>query len=153
MPRGQGGAADAPERWLVAAWPGLGQVATTAAVYLLSKLRMHQVAEFKARDLFELESVEVKSGLLHAARLPRSRLFLWKNPARGREIVVFLGEAQPPAGKLALCQRLIMESVALGVTRVFTFSAMATDMEPSGASRAFGIASDAVALSELKRHG
>lgn len=74
---------ETPERWLVAAWPGLGQVATTAAIYLLSKLRMHQVAEFRARDLFELESVEVTGGLLHAARLPRSRLFLWRNPTGG----------------------------------------------------------------------
>ena len=106
--------ADAPERWLVAAWPGLGEVATTAAVYLLSKLRMQQVAEFKARDLFELESVEVNDGLLRAARLPRSRLFLWRNPAGGREIVVFLGEAQPPTGKMALCQRLLTECRALG---------------------------------------
>jgi len=142
-----------PERWLVAAWPGLGQVSTTAAIYLLTKLRMQQVAEFQARDLFELESVEVKGGLLHAARLPRSRLFLWRNPAGGREIVVFLGEAQPPTGKLALCQRLMAECRALGVTHVFTFSALVTDMEPSSPSRTFGIASDAGSLNELKRHG
>jgi proteasome assembly chaperone (PAC2) family protein len=140
------------ERWLVAAWPGLGQVSTTAAIYLLTKLRMHQVAEFNARDLFELESVEVRDGLLHAARLPRSRLFLWSNPAGGREIIVFLGEAQPPTGKLALCQRLMTECRALGVTHVFTFSAIATDMIPSARSRTFAIASDDGTLDELKRH-
>lgn len=141
-----------PERWLIAAWPGLGHVATTAAIYLLSKLRMHQVAEFKARDLFELESVEVNVGLLRAAPLPRSRLFLSKNRDGEREIVVFLGEAQPPTGKLALCQRLIMESRSLGVSKVFTFSAMATDMDPRNRSRTFGVASDAESLDELKRH-
>jgi predicted ATP-grasp superfamily ATP-dependent carboligase len=153
MNRIPNGKPEAPERWLVAAWPGLGQVATTAAVYLLSKLRMHQVAEFRARDLFELESVEINEGLLHAARLPRSRLFLWKNPVGGREIVVFLGEAQPLTGKLALSQRLIAESRALNVTRVFTFSAIATEMDPNGPSRTFGIASDDGTLAELKRHG
>src|SRR5581483_9997745 len=78
------------ERWLVAAWPGMGQVATTAAIYLLSKLKMHQVGEFTARELFELESVEVQGGLLHAARLPRSRLFLASNAEAERDIVVFL---------------------------------------------------------------
>ena len=145
--------ADDPERWLVAAWPGLGQVSTIAAIYLLTKLRMHQVAELQARDLFELESVEVERGLLHAARLPRSRFFLWKNPTGGREIIVFLGEAQPPTGKLALCQRLMAECRALGVTRFFTFSAIATDMDPNGHSRTFAIASDAAALIELQRHG
>lgn len=140
------------ERWLVAAWPGLGQVATTAAVYLLSKLRMHQVAEFPGRGLFELESVDVRGGLLHAARLPRSRLFLWSDPSGGRDIVVFLGEAQPPTGKLALCERLVAAGRSMGARRVFTFSSMVTAMEPSARSRAFGAASGAQLLDELKRH-
>lgn len=134
----------------MAAWPGLGQVATTAAVYMLSKLRMHQMAEFPSRGLFELESVDVKSGVLHAAQLPRSRLFLWRNPTDGRDIIVFLGEAQPPTGKLALCERLVAAGRSLGVRRFFTFSAITTDMEPGGPSRVFGIASDADRLKELQ---
>lgn len=141
------------ERWLVAAWPGLGQVAATAAVYLLSKLPMHQVAEFSARDLFELEQVEVHGGILRAARLPRSRLFLWRNPVPGKDIVVFLGEAQPPIGKLALCARLVSAARGLGVTRVFTFAASVTDMEPAAPSRVFGVASDEERLAELRRRG
>ncbi len=140
------------ERWLVAAWPGLGQVAATSAVYLLAKLAMHQVAEFNARDLFELEQVEVHGGILRAARLPRSRLFLWRNPRPGRDIVVFLGEAQPPTGKLALCARLLNAARGLGVRRVFTFAASVTDMHPNAPSRVFGVASDALSLDELRRH-
>lgn len=140
-----------PDRWLVAAWPGMGQVATTAAVYLLSKLRMHQMAEFQGRGLFELESVDVLGGLVRAARLPRSRFFLWRNPSRGRDIIVFLGEAQPATGKMALCERLLSEGRFWGVSRFFTFSAITTDMKPSAPSRAFGIASDVVCLEELKR--
>lgn len=140
------------ERWLVAAWPGMGQVATTAAIYMLSKLKMHQVGEFTARELFELETVEVNSGLLHAAKLPRSRLFLWMNPLGNRDIVVFLGEAQPPTGKLALCERLLSQARTLGVNRFFTFSAMATDMPPNHPSRTFGVASDPASLADLSRH-
>ena len=138
------------ERWLIAAWPGMGQVATTAAIYLLSKLRMHQLAEFPGRGLFELESVEVHDGLVQAARLPRSRLFLWRNPDGGRDLIVFLGEAQPSTGKLALCEWLLAEGRSLGVTRFFTFSAITTDMKPSSASRTFAVASDPGSLQELK---
>src|SRR6185369_4630120 len=100
---------------------------------------MVQVAEFTARGLFELESVDIQRGLLHAAKLPRSRLFLWRNPCRGRDIVVFLGEAQPPTGKLALCQRLLSAGQALNVRRMVTFSALATGMDPAGNPRTFGI--------------
>src|SRR5581483_9873612 len=111
-----------------------------------------QVGEFTARELFELESVEVQGGLLHAARLPRSRLFLASNAEAERDIVVFLGEAQPPTGKLALCQRLVEQGRMLGVRRFFTFSAMATDMAPTKPSRIFGVASDAYGLADLNRH-
>lgn len=141
------------ERWLVAAWPGLGHVATTAAVYLLSKLQMHEIAEFDARDLFELDSVVVRGGLVRAAKLPRSRLFFWGNPGPGPDIVIFLGEAQPPMGKLALCHRLLEAAKQLGVTRVFTFAAMAIEAVPSVPTRTFAIATDPQALGEVKAAG
>lgn len=141
------------ERWLIAAWPGLGQVATTAAVYLLSKLRMQQVGEFPGRGLFEPEGAEITGGLVRSARLPRSRLFLWRPAAGGPDIIVFLGEAQPATGKLALCERLLSAGRSLGVRRFFTFSALATETVPGGPSRIFGVASDAGGLNDLKRHG
>lgn len=142
---------DTNERWLVAAWPGAGHVATTAAVYLLSRLRMHQIAEFAPRDLFEVEGVDVHSGLVSAATLPRSRLFLWKRPTPGPDILVFLGEAQPSAGKSLLCARLLASARKLGVKRVFTFAAIVADMDPKAESRTFGIATDPASLGLLRR--
>lgn len=141
------------ERWLVTAWPGMGTVAVTAVVYLLSKLKMRQIDEFDARELFELEEAEVEEGLLHAARLPRSRLFLAEDAAPGRDIVVFLGEAQPPTGKFALSRRLLNAARDLGVTRVFCFAGWISDMEPSTSSRVHGVATDEAGLSDLRRQG
>lgn len=137
--------------WLVAVWPGMGQVALTAGYYLLSKLDMYFVAEFSPRELFEVEHVEVKDGILKMGRLPRSRFFLWKDPKNQRDIVVFLGDAQPNTGKYAFCHKLIEFAKSLGVERVFTFAAMATDMQPKGRSRVFGAATDKEGLAELKR--
>lgn len=141
------------ERWLVTAWPGMGTVAVTAVVYLLSKLKMRQIDEFDARELFELEEAEVDEGLLHAARLPRSRLFLAEDAAPGRDIVVFLGEAQPPTGKFALSRRLLAAARDLGVTRVFCFAGWVSDMEPSTRSRVHGVATDENGLRDLRRQG
>jgi len=39
--------------WLVAVWPGMGNVAITAGYYLLAKLGMHVIAEYEAADLFD----------------------------------------------------------------------------------------------------
>src|SRR5204863_3342268 len=88
-----------------------------------------------------------------AAKLPRSRLFLWRNPGPGPDIVVFLGEAQPPTGKLALCDRLLQTARDLGVRRVLTFAATVSDGSPELPPQAFGVAADPVSLDDLRRHG
>jgi hypothetical protein len=112
---------------------------------------MHLFAEFSPRDLFEVEHVEVKDGLIRTGRLPRSRLFVWLDPDKRHDIVVFIGEAQPPRGKYAFCHKLIEQARHLGVERVFTFAAMATQMHPEHSSRVFGAATDEESLAELKR--
>ncbi|QDU74618.1 PAC2 family protein [Bremerella volcania] len=128
--------------WLVAVWPGMGHVAISAGYYLMAKLGMHLLAEFSARELFDVEHVEVKGGLIRTGRLPRSRLFVWMDPQQRHDIIVFIGEAQPPSGKYAFCRRLIEYARELGVERVFTFAAMATQMHPEHDSRVFGAAAE-----------
>ncbi|MFO0982882.1 MAG: PAC2 family protein [Planctomycetota bacterium] len=137
--------------WLVAVWPGMGSVAIAAGYYLMAKLGMHGLAEFSGQELFDAEHVEVRGGLIRPGRLPRSRLFVWNDPRAQRDIVVFIGEAQPPVGKHAFCRRLIEYARELGVERVFTFAAMATPMQPADHARTFGAATDESSLLELKR--
>src|SRR6516162_11872801 len=114
--------------WLVAAWPGMGNVALNAGIYLLAKLGMNVIAEFEADGVFDVEHVEVKEGIIQPGHRPRNRLFAWTDPRRRHDLVVFLGEAQPPIGKYAFCRRLMAYAKDLGVERVFTFAAMATQM-------------------------
>lgn len=137
--------------WLVAVWPGMGHVAISAGYYLMAKLGMHLLAEFSAPELFDVEHVEVKDGLIRTGRLPRSWLFVWIDPQQKHDIIVFIGEAQPPSGKYAFCRRLIEYARELGVERVFTFAAMATQMHPEHDSRVFGAATDEASLAELRR--
>ena len=92
---------------LVAVWPGMGNVALNAGIYLLAKLDMKLIAELEAGDLFDVDFVEVKEGLIQTGRRPRSRFFVWIDPAHKHDLVVFLGEAQPPIGKYRLCRKLI----------------------------------------------
>lgn len=125
--------------WLVAVWPGMRHVALAAGYYLLAKLEMSMLAEFSSRELFDIENVEVKGGLIVPGCLPRSRLFVRKDPFEKHDLLLFIGESQPPLGKLAFCQRLLEFAVGAGVERVFTFAAMATQMHPMHESRVFGV--------------
>jgi hypothetical protein len=137
--------------WLVAVWPGMGHVALNAGIYLLAKLGMTAFAEYDAAELFDIEQVEVKDGMIQPGRRPRNRFFAWTDPNGEHDLVVFLGEAQPPTGKFTFCRHLISFAKNLGVERVFTFAAMATQMHPGAESRVFGAATDSDNLQELKQ--
>jgi proteasome assembly chaperone (PAC2) family protein len=137
--------------WLVAVWPGMGNVAVSAGYYLLAKLEMTVIAEYEAAELFDVDAVEVKEGIIQKGRCPRNRFFVWIDPKRKHDLVVFLGEAQPPIGKYRFCRKLVEYAQELGVERVFTFAAMATQMHPEHRSRVFGAATDRGNLDELKR--
>jgi proteasome assembly chaperone (PAC2) family protein len=104
---------------LVAVWPGMGNVALNAGVYLLSKLDMNVIAELEARDLFDVDNVEVKAGIVQPGRRPRNRFFLWRDPLRKHDLVVFVGEAQPPVGKYRFCRQIISYAREIGVERIF----------------------------------
>ena len=139
------------EPWMVAVWPGMGHVAISAGYYLMTKLEMHILTEFPAQELFDVEHVEVKDGLISTGRLPRSRFFVWIDPEHRRDIVLFIGDAQPSRGRYAFCHRLIEFAKTIGVARVYTFAAMATEMEHDTASRVFAAATDPQTLDEFKR--
>jgi hypothetical protein len=135
--------------WLVAVWPGMGHVGINAGFYLAAKLGMGVFAEFAPQELFDVGHVDVQGGIIRPARLPRSRLFLWRDPQAQRDLVLFIGEAQPPLGKRAFCRGLIDLAKKLGVERTFTFAAMATQMHPEHPSRVYVAATDEATLDDL----
>ncbi len=131
--------------WLVAVWPGMGNVAVLAGTYLLEALRAEPVGEVPSRDFFDLEAVEVRRGLVLPARYPHSTLYSCRNPD-GPDLLVFVGEAQPRVRGYALCQELIDRAVDLGARRAATFAAMATPSDPRAPSRVFAAATEASLL-------
>ena len=137
--------------WMVAVWPGMGHVAVSAGYYLMAKLGMELLAEFSPAELFDVEHVDVKDGIIQPVERPRSRLFVWHDPHGQRDIVVFIGEAQPQSGKYAFCHKLIETAKELGVERVFTFAAMATQMHPEHEPRLFAATTDESCLGELRQ--
>lgn len=136
--------------WLVAVWPGIGHVGINAGYYLMSTLEMTVLAELQVSNLFEVDHVVVEKGILHTGRRPRSRFFLWSDPKKERDLVIFLGEAQPPQGKSQYCQAIIDFARKIGVEKVYTFAAMASQMHPEHDSRVFFAATNEESLKELE---
>lgn len=139
--------------WLVAAWPGMGSVAMGAGTYLVDKLSARAIGELPGRDYFEIERIEVRDGLAQPGRTPRSLLFDWRHPERRRDLLLFLGEAQPSTRGYAFCHLLLDQALSHGVKRVVTFAALATQLHPSAPPRVFGVATEPALIDEAREHG
>jgi proteasome assembly chaperone (PAC2) family protein len=137
--------------WLIAAWPGMGNVAVVAAGYLVQQLQMEPAGELASPDHFDVQHVEVRRGMIAPPRLPRGLFFRWKNPGPGRDLIVFLGEAQPGAGTYGYAHELLGRAVEMGAERMVTFASMSTALHPTGDPRVFGAATGETTLADLKR--
>lgn len=136
--------------WLVAAWPGMGNVGVIAGHVLVNQLGMEPVAALSGEGVFDLEHIEVKDGVVGKPRLPRGVLYQWKDAPVGKGLLVFLAEAQPSAHGLDYARALLKEVAKYDVERIFTFAAMASQMHPSADARIFTAATDASVLDELQ---
>jgi predicted ATP-grasp superfamily ATP-dependent carboligase len=85
-------------------------------------------------------------------RQPRGLLFKWTHPNEGgRDLIVFLSEAQPSQGNWNYANALVEVAKRMGVERIVAFASMATGMHPGAAARVFGVATNESILEELKR--
>lgn len=134
---------------LIAAWPGMGNVALTACYYLISTLKMEFRAEYATGDLYDVDHIVVEGGLAQPFRYPKNQFFVWRNPDGGSDLLIFIGEAQPPQGRYNFCRKLIDYAQSEGVSKIFTFAAMASAIELDQESRVIGVASDSESLHDL----
>lgn len=139
-----------PRPWMIAAWPGMGSVASLAAGYLVRELGMKESGEFPHRSHFDVHEVGVRDGLVLPVRLPRGMFFRWSNAGEGRDLVVFLAEAQPPDGVWSYANELLDAAARLGIERVVTFASMASALHPSADPKVTGVATDQAMLKDLR---
>lgn len=135
--------------WMIAAWPGMGNVAVIAAGYLVQKLGMTPIGEMTARGYFDIQHVSVSSGLIQPPRMPRSVFYQWKNPSGGRDLIVSLSEAQPAARTYAFAHEVMERAAKFNVERVFAFASLASQLHPTQDPRIYGAATSQPLLDEL----
>ena len=138
------------EPWLVAAWPGMGAVARLALRYLVESLETTPIAELDAREYFEVPSVAVHAGLLQRPKQRSDKLYAWKNPGDGPDLLLLPGERQPSTRGFHYCRDLMRRARELGVRRVVTFAALGTPIAPNQPPRVLAVASNPELLEELR---
>lgn len=149
-------ASEAPlvDTTLIAAWPGMGLVGVNAVEFLRSSLGAHQIAEIDSAGFFALQGVSVKEGLAVPLKMPTNIFHAWRNPAGRGDLLLFLGTAQPVTGReLPLCALVLDVAARLGVKRVFTAAAMASQIDYTAPSRVYGVTNRLEEVSHLAKLG
>lgn len=135
--------------WLIAAWPGLGAVAVIAASYLIRSVGARQVKGLSGAAYFEQQHVSVHDGIAATAPAPGGLFYEWRNPGEGRDLLVFLGEAQPRSGGARWCRDILDYARQRGARRLVTFAALGTQLQPGHAAHVHAVATDRAILEEI----
>lgn len=139
--------------WLVAVWPGMGGVAPIAGGYLAEKLGALPIADLQPDGFFDVHSIEVRGGLVQPLRMPRGRFHAWRDPRGRHDLVIFVGDEQPHANGYRYCEALVERARAMGVTRLFTFAAMVSEVHPQAEPRVQVAATEPGLLASLRERG
>jgi uncharacterized protein (TIGR00162 family) len=137
---------------LVAAWPGIANVALGAADYLRKKLGTEEFAEIEPLSFFDLNGVFVEENLIQSPRFPRSKFYYWKRKETEGDLIIFVGEAQPTSQSYEFAKMILDLAQRLGIREVYTFAAA---LVPQFAEkpRVWAAATDSQLLSELEERG
>ena len=109
---------------LVASWPGMGNVAYGAAMYLKENLKAEKFAEIRPEDIFYQTGIQIKDGNVEIPDLPKSEFYFYKNQNTQHDLLIFIGESQPVMEKeYELAQRVIEVAHYYDVSEIITFAA------------------------------
>ena len=135
---------------MLAAWPGIGNVAMIVATYLQRKLAFKKLGEIEASNFFEPIGVVVKDSLVEAPQFPQNRFYYWKSEEKGHDLILFLGEAQPSAKGYELANCVLDVGLSFGIERVYTCAAALSRMHHTEAPGVWGVATNQEATEDFK---
>ncbi|HUV76018.1 MAG TPA: PAC2 family protein [Dehalococcoidales bacterium] len=137
---------------MLAAWPGVGNVAIIVAAYLERKLGFKELGEIRASHFFDPIGVLVKNNLVEAPQFPQSRFYYWKNKGGGSDTILFIGEDQPAAKGYELANCVLDVGLKFQVKRVYTCAAAMTRIHHTEPPRVLGVATTPQAAEDLKKY-
>jgi hypothetical protein len=138
---------------LIAVWPGMGNVAMLGGGSLVDSLGATPGGVIPSEPYFKVDHIDIKNGLATPGRLPRNMFFIWEDPAKRHDLVIFVGEAQPQTGGRELCETILDRAEAMGVKRVFTFAALGSQVSPADEPTVYAAATTDALLDDLTKVG
>jgi len=127
----------------IAVWPGMGEVAYRTALFLREAMGFKMFAKLEAEDFFKPAAVFVKKGVIDLPALPAGFFYYVKGGKNSSDIILFLGEAQPPLEYAEPLSLAIINFVKRYKAKyMFTFAAKPEPIDHKGESGVWIAAAD-----------
>ena len=137
---------------MLAAWPGVGNVAMIVAAYLQRKLNFKELGEIEPSSFFDPVGVMVRDNVVEEPKFPQSKFYYWKNRGEGSDLIIFNGEDQPAAKGYELANCVLDVAERFKVSRVFTCAAAMTRIHHSETPGVLGVATNPSAAAIFKKY-
>ncbi|MFH1442213.1 MAG: PAC2 family protein [Candidatus Omnitrophota bacterium] len=139
---------------LIAAWPGMGEVAFKAAKYLVENLKAEEFARIMPQDFFYFTGGVVHEGVLSLPELPLGIFYYYKNKAKNSDLVIFISNAQPDLTKAErYCEIILNFAKSLKIKTVINFAAMPLPIDHTQPANAWLAATSKQLVDSFKKNG
>ena len=137
---------------LLAAWPGISDVAKIVATYLARKLAIKELAEVEASHFFDPIGVLVKNNVVESPQFPQSRFYYWKNQPGKSDLILFIGEDQPGDRGYELSNLILDLGLKFQARRIYTCAAALTRIHHSEQPRVWAATTSQQLTSDFKEY-
>jgi proteasome assembly chaperone (PAC2) family protein len=134
---------------MLAAWPGISNVAMIVATYFARKLELKDLAEVRPANFFDPIGVLVKDNLIEDPQFPSSRFYYWKNKTGDNDLILFIGDAQPAAKGYELAHCVLDVAARFRAKRFYTCAAALTRIHHTEQPRVWGVGTNQTIAQEL----
>ena len=136
---------------MLAAWPGVSDVALEVAAYLIDRLDAKEFAEIDPTEFFTPVGIQVQDNVVQVPVFPENKFYVIKTPKGKNDIIIFCGEAQPDSNHYDLARVVLNVAERFKVRRIYTCAA-AMVQHSVQKSRVLVAATDAELIPELKKY-
>ena len=137
---------------MLAAWPGIGNVATIIVDYLKDKLNFKELGVLEASYFFDPIGVLVKDDVVEAPNFPQSQFYYYKNEGDGSDLILFIGDDQPAAKAYELANCVLDVGQRFEIQRVYTCAAAMTRIHHTEPPKVWGVATDQQLTTDLYKY-
>ncbi len=137
---------------MLAAWPGIGNVAMILSNYLRAKLPFKDLGYLEPSAFFDPIGVLVKDNVVEAPSFPQSQFYYWKNSASDSDLILFIGDDQPVSKGYDLANCVLDVAERFEVGRIYTCAAAMTRIHHTEPPKVWGVATSRLVADDLEKY-